>query len=139
MKLGLAGLTAAFCGWLGVDLYLWIAGAFNSSAGLGWTATAAAAAGITAALAIIAHEMRSYLALKSVEANAHVVAGQWETLRPADMLHAIGRETWTQDFIHGATIAKRHRVDAGQFAQPRLFPVGERQHSKHTRHVFRSR
>ncbi len=89
MKLGLAGLTAAFCGWLGVDLYLWIAGAFNSSAGLGWTATAAAAAGITAALAIIAHEMRSYLALKSVEANAHVLAGQWDTLRPADMLHAI--------------------------------------------------
>jgi hypothetical protein len=41
MKLGLAGLIAAFCGWLGIDLYLWIASAFNFSTGLGWAATAA--------------------------------------------------------------------------------------------------
>jgi uncharacterized membrane protein YcjF (UPF0283 family) len=69
MKLGLAGLIAAFCGWLGVDLYLWVASAFNFSTGLGWAATAAAVAGVAAAGAMMAHEMRGYLALKSVEAN----------------------------------------------------------------------
>ena len=61
MKLALAGLAAALCGWLGVDLYLWIASAFNFSTGLGWAATAAAAVGISAAGAMIVHEVRSYL------------------------------------------------------------------------------
>ena len=54
MKLGLAGLIAAFCGWLGVDLYLWVASAFDFSTGLGWVATAAAVVGIAAAGAMIA-------------------------------------------------------------------------------------
>ena len=40
MKLAVAGLLLAFCGWLGVDLYLWIASAFNFSMGLGWAAVA---------------------------------------------------------------------------------------------------
>jgi len=69
IRLGLTGLIAAFCGWLGVDLYQWISSAFSYSSELGWAAIAAAATGITAAGAIIAHEMRSYLALKNVEAN----------------------------------------------------------------------
>src|SRR5215471_7277566 len=69
MKLAVAGLLVAFCGWLGVDLYLWIASAFNFSTGLGWAAAAAAMVGIFAASAIIVHEARSYFALKSVETN----------------------------------------------------------------------
>ena len=89
MKLGIAGLVAAFCGWLGVDLYLWVASAFSYGTGLGWAATAAAAAGITAACAIIAHELRSYFALKKVEANQRRLAAQQETLRPSDMQEAI--------------------------------------------------
>jgi putative membrane protein len=89
MKLGLAGLIAAFCGWLGVDLYLWVASAFNFSTGLGWAATAAAVAGFAAAGAMIAHEMRGYLALKNVEANQQRLAVQWENMRPFDMQEAI--------------------------------------------------
>ena len=89
MRLGLTGLIAAFCGWLGVDLYQWIASAFNYSSGLGWAATAAAATAIAAAGAIIAHEMRSYLALKNVEANQQRLRPPWEDMRPADMQKAI--------------------------------------------------
>jgi len=89
IKLGLTGLTAAFIGWLGIDLYLWITSAFNAGTGLGWAATAAVATGIAAAGAIIAHELRSYLALKSLEANQHRLAPPWDTMRPADMLKAI--------------------------------------------------
>ncbi|HLA21050.1 MAG TPA: hypothetical protein VJZ74_06295, partial [Pseudolabrys sp.] len=85
MKLGLTGLIAAFCGWLGIDLYLWIASALNYSTGLGWAAAAAAAAGIAAAGAMIVHEIRSYLALKNVEANQKRLEVQWETMRPSDM------------------------------------------------------
>lgn len=89
MKLGLAGLIAALCGWLAVDLYLWIASAFNFSTGLGWIATAAAAAGIIGAGTMIAHEMRSYLALKNVEANQRRLTVQWEALRPGDLQEVI--------------------------------------------------
>jgi putative membrane protein len=89
MRLGLTGLIAAFGGWLGIDLYQWIASAFNYSSGLGWAAIAAAATGIAAAGAIIAHEMKSYFALKNVEANQQRLAPPWEDMRPADMQKAI--------------------------------------------------
>jgi putative membrane protein len=89
MKLGLAGLIAAFCGWLVIDLYLWIAAAFNFSTGLGWAATTAAAAGIASAGAIVAHEIRSYLTLKDVEATQRRLAAPWETMRPSDMQESI--------------------------------------------------
>jgi putative membrane protein len=89
VRLGLAGLVAAFCGWLGIDLYLWIASAFDFSTRLGWAAAAATAAGIAGAGAIIAHEMRSYFAIKNVEATQQRLAGPWETMRPADMQEAI--------------------------------------------------
>jgi putative membrane protein len=89
MKLGLAGLLAALCGWFGVDLYLWIASAFDFSTGLGWAAAAAAVAGIAAAGAMIAYEMKGYLALKNVEANQQRLAVRWETMRPFDMQEAI--------------------------------------------------
>jgi putative membrane protein len=89
MKLGMTGLMAAFCGWLGIDLYQWIASAFDYSSGLGWAATAAAAIGIAGAGAIIAHEMRSYLALKNVEANQQRLRPPWEDMPPADTQKAI--------------------------------------------------
>jgi putative membrane protein len=89
MKLGLVGLAAAFVGWLGIDLYLWIASAFEHSATLGWVATAAAVAGIAGAGLVIARELKSFFALKSVEANQQRIAGQFETMRPADMQDAI--------------------------------------------------
>src|SRR5450759_2916592 len=56
---------------------------------LGWAATAGAAAGIAAAGAMIAHEMRGYLALKNVEATQQRLAVQWENMRPFDMQEAI--------------------------------------------------
>lgn len=89
MNLGLTGLLVAFCGWLGIDLYLWVASAFNFSSGLGWAAIAAAVAGIAAAGAMIAHEMRGYLALKSLEANQQLLAVQWEDMRPSDLQEVI--------------------------------------------------
>jgi putative membrane protein len=90
VKLALTGLAVAFCGWLGVDLYLWIASAFEYSEGLGWAATAAAAAGISAAIAIIVHEARSYLALKNVEINQQRLAIQRENARASDVHETIG-------------------------------------------------
>lgn len=89
MKLGLAGLAAAFCGWLLVDLYLWIASAFNFSTWLGWAAAAAMGTGVSAAITITAHEMRSYLALKSVESNQHRLEPPWESMRPDDVRKVI--------------------------------------------------
>ncbi|MCK6452468.1 MAG: DUF697 domain-containing protein [Alphaproteobacteria bacterium] len=90
-KLGLAGLAAAFCGWLGVDLYLWIASAFEFSPGLGWAASAAVVAGSAAAAGLIAHELRSYLSLRSVTENQQRIASRTGDMRPADMQEAIRR------------------------------------------------
>ena len=89
MKLALASLGIAFCGWLGVDLYLWIASAFSYSTPVGWAATAATGIGIAAALAIIVHELRSYLALKNVEINQQRLAVQRENMRTSDAREAI--------------------------------------------------
>jgi putative membrane protein len=89
MKLALASLGAAFCGWLGVDLYLWIASAFNSSTWLGWAAAVAAGVGISAAGAMIVHEARSYLALKNVETNQQRLALQRENIHTSDVHEAI--------------------------------------------------
>ncbi len=89
MKLGLTGLIVAICAWLGIDVYLWIDAAFSTSSTLGWVATAALATGLVAAGAITAHELRSYFALKRVEANQHRLEAPQEPLRPADMHKAI--------------------------------------------------
>ena len=85
IRLGLTGLIVAFCGWLGVDLYLWIASAFDHSAGLGWVATALVAAGVGAAGAIIAHEIRSFFALKKIEENQQRFVVPWEDIRSSDL------------------------------------------------------
>jgi len=104
VRIGLLGLAAAFVGWLGVDAYLWIASAFERSTPLGWIATVAVAAGAAGAGLIIARELRSFLALTSVEANQRRIAVQLETMRPTD----------TQDAIRGvlAVIPKDRESEA---------------------------
>ena len=87
VRLGLWGVGVAFVGWLGVDAYLWIANAFASSAVLGTAAAAVVTAGVAGAGLVIGREMRSFFALKSVEAHQRRFAD--ETLRPADMREAI--------------------------------------------------
>jgi putative membrane protein len=89
VRLGMTGFGIAVCAWLGIDLYLWIDSAFNSSPMLGYAASAAAGLGIAGALAIIGHEMRTYLALKNVEANQQRFTVEWQTIRPADAHRAI--------------------------------------------------
>jgi len=90
VRLGFAGLALALIGWLGVDLYLWIESTFRFSSWLGWTATAAVAAGVIGAVAIILHEMRGYFALKKVEANHQYLEEAWDKMRPAAARDAIG-------------------------------------------------
>ena len=87
VRLGLWGLGVAFVGWLGVDAYLWISNAFASSAVLGTFAVAVVTAGVAGAGLVIGREMKSFFALKSVEAHQRRFAD--ETLRPADMREAI--------------------------------------------------
>jgi putative membrane protein len=89
MKLGVTGLAAAFVGWLGIDAYLWVASVFDHGAALGWAATAAVAAGIGGAGLITARELRSFLALKSVEANQQRITAQLEAPRPADIQDSV--------------------------------------------------
>jgi putative membrane protein len=89
-KFAILGLAAGFAGWLGVDMYLWLASAFAYSPGLGWLAAVAAAAGIAGAGALIAREVRSFLALKNVEVHQRrfdpQIAG---AMRPSEMQDAI--------------------------------------------------
>ncbi|MDI1347596.1 MAG: DUF697 domain-containing protein [Pseudolabrys sp.] len=87
VRLGLWGVGVAFVGWLGVDAYLWIANAFASSTALGTAAAAVVTAGVAGAGLVIGREMKSFFALKSVEAHQRRFAD--ETLRPADMREAI--------------------------------------------------
>jgi len=89
VRLGMAGLATAFVGWLGVDAYLWIASAFERSIALGWAATAAVAAGVGGAALVIARELRSFLALRDVEALQRRIAAQSDVMRPADMQASI--------------------------------------------------
>ena len=85
MKLGLIGLTVSLIGWLGVDSYLWIASAFERNVTIGWVTIAAATTGIAGAGLVIARELKSFFALKSVEANQQRIAGQLATMGPGDM------------------------------------------------------
>ena len=87
VRLGLWGLGVALVGWLAVDAYVWISGAFASSVALGSLASAAVAAGVGGAALVIGRELKSFFALKSVEANQQRLAG--ETLRPAEMREAV--------------------------------------------------
>jgi putative membrane protein len=86
-RVGLWGIGLAIAGWLGIDAYQWIAGAFASSATLGWLASGAVAAGVAGALIIIGREVRSFVRLTSVEAIHDKLLTK--TLRPAEMRHAV--------------------------------------------------
>ena len=88
-RLGVAGLATAFVGWLGVDAYQWIASAFDYGATVGWLATAAVAAGVGGAGLITARELRSFLALTSVEATQRRIAAPAEIIPPSDLQDAI--------------------------------------------------
>src|SRR5258705_11229013 len=66
-----------------------MASAFAQSPTLGWVASAAAACGVAGAGLVIARELRSFLALKSVEANQQCIAGRFESSRPSDPQDAI--------------------------------------------------
>jgi putative membrane protein len=89
IKMSLACLAVAVVTWLAVDLYLWITAAFAANNSLGWTATAALSFGIAAAAIIIGHELRSYVALKSVETIQARLAVPWTTLRSSDAQEVI--------------------------------------------------
>jgi putative membrane protein len=89
MKLAVSALAAAICAWLAIDLYLWVSAAFTSGAGIGWAAAATVILGLTAAGAMIAHEMRSYLALKTVEANQQRLALQLQGTTHSEARDAI--------------------------------------------------
>lgn len=87
VRVGLYGVGVALVGWLGVDAYLWISDAFARSVMLGSAATAALVIGMAGAALVIGRELKSFFALKSVEANQKRFAG--EALRPAEMQDAI--------------------------------------------------
>ena len=87
VRLGLWGVGIAFAGWLGVDAYLWISNAFASSASLGSVAMAAVTAGVAGAGLVVGRELKSFFALKSVEANQQRFADG--RLSPAEMRDAI--------------------------------------------------
>jgi putative membrane protein len=89
VRLGLYGVGVAFGGWLGIDAYLWISDAFASSATLGTVATAAVTVGVVGAGLVIGRELKSFFALRSVEANQQRFAADGATLRPAEMRDAI--------------------------------------------------
>jgi putative membrane protein len=90
LKIGVAGLGAAFVGWLGVDLTVWIEQAFTHGVVIGSLALVSAGAGIVGAGLVIARELRSFLALRSVEANQRRIARAFAVARPADT-HALIR------------------------------------------------
>ena len=89
MKLGLTALGVAFVSWLTIDLYMWVSSAFASGVGLGWAAAATVTVALTAAFAMIAHEMRSYLVLKTVEANQEKLAHQLQNTTQSEARDAI--------------------------------------------------
>lgn len=89
MKLGLTALGIAFVSWLTIDLYMWVSAAFASGTGLGWAAATTVAVALTAAFAMIAHEMRSYLALKTAEATQEKLAQQLQHTTQSEARDAI--------------------------------------------------
>jgi putative membrane protein len=88
VSFGLAGLGAAFAGWLIVDAYWWVAAAFERGTALGTLAAAAVVAGVAGAVAIIAHEVRSLWRLRDVEDIRQRFAH--EIISPRDATRTIG-------------------------------------------------
>jgi putative membrane protein len=87
VRLGFYGVGIALAGWIGIDSYLWITNAFANGTAIGSIASATLAAGVVGAALVIGRELKSFFALKSVEANQARFAA--EALRPAEMRDAI--------------------------------------------------
>jgi putative membrane protein len=69
VRLGLWGVGIALVGWLGIDSYLWITDAFARSNTLGGLASAVTALGVGGAVLVSMREVKTFLALRSVEHN----------------------------------------------------------------------
>jgi putative membrane protein len=87
VRLGLYGVGLAFAGWLGIDAYLWISDVYARSATLGSIAAAAVAAGLAGAVLVVGRELKSFFALRSVEANQQRLADG--VLSAAEMREAV--------------------------------------------------
>jgi putative membrane protein len=89
IRLGLWGIGLSLAGWLGLDSYLWISDAFARSATFGYLASGIVAAGVGGAVLIVARELRSFFALKSVEHNQARLEQASAQLGSAQMREAI--------------------------------------------------
>jgi putative membrane protein len=88
VRWGMVGIAVFLAGWLGVDAYLWISGAFANGSSVGWIAAVAVAAGVAGGALVIGRELKSFFALKSVEANQkHFMPDA--VSRPEDMKDAV--------------------------------------------------
>ena len=91
IRLGVWGIGLSLAGWLGLDSYLWISDAFARSTTFGYTACAIVAAGIGGGLLVIGRELKSFLALRSVEHNQERLEAAGQRLNAADMRESIRR------------------------------------------------
>lgn len=137
VRLGLYGVGAASLGWLGIDAYLWISSAFAQSDALGSLAAMVVAAGLAGAGLIIGRELKSFSALKSVEAHQRLFAEHADEIRPAELqravrevLAAIPQDPTTQAAIEAfQRKLQRHHTAAQQLellSQTALAPLDRR-------------
>jgi putative membrane protein len=89
LKIALGAVAVGFAGWLVIDAIEWISAAFARGTGLGLAATAALAAGLGGAGAIIGREFVSLFRLKSVEAIHDRLAGNLDRLAAPEARRAI--------------------------------------------------
>jgi putative membrane protein len=89
LKIALGAIAVGLLGWLTIDAIEWIAAAFARSTGLGLAATAALAAGLGGAGAIIARDLTSLFRLRSVEAIHDRLAISLDHVAAADARRAI--------------------------------------------------
>lgn len=89
IRLGLWGVGVSIAGWLGLDSYLWVTDAFARSNTFGYLASAVVAVGVGGAALVIGRELKSFLALRSVEHNQARLEGAGHRLGAADMREAI--------------------------------------------------
>ncbi|MGA7973544.1 MAG: TIGR01620 family protein [Pseudolabrys sp.] len=89
IRLGLWGVGLSLAGWLGLDSYLWVSDAFARSATFGYIASGIVTVGVGGAVLIVARELRSFFALKSVEHNQARLEQASAQLGSAEMHEAI--------------------------------------------------
>ncbi len=89
IRLGIWGVGLSLAGWLGLDSYLWVSDAFARSATFGYLAATVVGVGVGGALLVIARELKSFFALKSVEHNQARLAQAAAQPGSAEMREAI--------------------------------------------------